>query len=69
MLGAGRPSRKISGCVLYLLLSANGRRIFEVDYPRIVDATRHIDYRTPALRWTVAGLLVLLALAWYDALG
>ena len=57
-----------SGYVLYLLLSAKGRRLFEPDYREIVDATTHIDYRTPTLRLTVAGLLVLLALAWYAEL-
>ena len=59
----------ISGYVLYLLLSAKGRRLFKPDYPGIVDATKHIDYRTPILRLTVAGLLVLLALAWYAEIG
>jgi hypothetical protein len=39
----------IHGYILYLLLSEQGRRIFESDYADIVAATPHIKYRTCAL--------------------
>jgi hypothetical protein len=56
----------ISGYVLYLLLSAKERRLFESDYAEVVDATSHIDYRVPTLAGSVLGLLVLLMLTWYS---
>lgn len=48
----------INGYILYLLLSAKGKRIFAPDYPDIVAATPHIKYRTSVVVWVVLGLLI-----------
>jgi hypothetical protein len=53
----------INGYILYLLFAAKGRRIFEPDYPAIVAATPHIEYRTSALVWVVVALLLLAIVA------
>jgi len=53
----------VSGYILYLLLSAKGKRLFEPDYPAIIAATPHIKYRTSVVVWIFVGLLVLLILA------
>jgi hypothetical protein len=49
----------INGYILYLLLSAQGKRVFEDDYPAIVAATPHIKYRTSVVTWVALGLLIL----------
>jgi hypothetical protein len=49
----------INGYILYLVLSAQGKRVFEDDYPAIVAATPHIKYRTSVVTWVVLGLLIL----------
>ena len=49
----------ISAYILYLLLSAKGRRLFEPDYADIVAATPHIKYRTSIAVWIVLGAIVL----------
>jgi hypothetical protein len=50
----------INAYILYLLLSAKGKRIFEPDYAEIVAATPDVKYRTSIVVWLVLGLLVLL---------
>lgn len=49
----------INAYILYLLLSQKGRRIFASDYPDIVAATPHIEYKTSVVVWIVLGVLVL----------
>jgi hypothetical protein len=49
----------INGYILYLVLSAQGKRVFEDDYPAIIDATPDIKYRTSAVTWAVVGLMIL----------
>jgi hypothetical protein len=49
----------INGYILYLVLSAQGKRVFEDDYPAIVAATPHIKYRTSVVTWVVLALLIL----------
>jgi len=53
----------INGYILYLMLAAKGKRIFQPDYPAIVAATPHIKYRTSIVIWIVVGLLFLGILA------
>jgi hypothetical protein len=53
----------VHGYILWLMLSAKGRSIFEPDYPAIVAATPHIKYRTPIVVWIVLGILFLAMLA------
>lgn len=53
----------INGYVLYLLLAAKGKRLFEPDYEGIIAATPHIRYRTSIVVWIFVGLLGLLILA------
>ena len=53
----------INGYILYLMLSAKGKRIFEPDYPEIVAATPHIKYKTSIIVWILLGLLVAAFLA------
>ena len=53
----------INGYILYLLLAAKGKRLFEPDYPAIIDATPHIKHRTSIVVWIFVGLLVVLILA------
>jgi len=50
----------IGAYILYLLLSAKGRRIFAPDYAEIVAATPHVKYRTSIVVWIALGVLVLL---------
>jgi hypothetical protein len=60
----GLPFGTIIGAyILYLLLSAKGRRIFAADYPDIVAATPDVKYRTSIVVWVALGLLLLLILA------
>jgi hypothetical protein len=56
----------INAYILYLLLSAKGKRIFEPDYRDIVAATPHVKYRTSIVVWIVLGVLVI-AMAWIAA--
>jgi hypothetical protein len=49
----------INAYVLWLLASQKGKRIFEDDYPGIVEATPHIKYRTPLILWILLGVLLL----------
>ena len=49
----------INGYILYLVLSAKGKRIFEPDYAEIVAATPHIKYRTSIVVWIVLAILLL----------
>jgi Ca2+/Na+ antiporter len=48
----------VNAYILYLMMSAKGKRIFAPDYPAIVAATPHIRYRTSIIVWVVLGLLV-----------
>ncbi len=48
----------ISGYILYLLLAAKGKRIFQPDYAGIVAATPHIRYRTSIVVWILLAILV-----------
>jgi hypothetical protein len=48
----------VGAYILYLLLSAKGRRIFAADYADIVAATPHVKYRTAIGVWI--GLVALL---------
>jgi hypothetical protein len=50
----------ISAYILYLLLSAKGRRIFAADYADIVAATPHVKYRTSIAVWIALGAIVLM---------
>jgi len=50
----------ISAYILYLLLSAKGRRIFEPDYADIIAATPHVKSRTSIVVWILLGVLGLL---------
>lgn len=52
----------INGYILYLMLAAKGKRVFEPDYPAIIDATPHIKYRTSIVVWVLLAL-VLIAVA------
>jgi len=52
----------INAYILYLLLSQKGRRIFQSDYPDIIAATPDIKYRSSAVTWILAGILLLLIL-------
>ena len=52
----------INGYILYLLLAAKGKRIFEADYQAIRAATPQIKYRTSIGVWIALGLLMLLIL-------
>jgi hypothetical protein len=52
----------INGYILYLMLAAKGKRIFEDDYKDIVEATPHIKYRTSVIVWIMVGLLLLAAI-------
>ena len=49
----------INGYILYLMLSAKGKRIFEDDYKDIIAATPHVKYRTSIIVWIVLGILLL----------
>ena len=49
----------INGYILYLMLSAKGKRIFEPDYADIVAATPHIKYKTSLLVWILLALFLL----------
>lgn len=53
----------INGYILYLLLSAKGKRIFAPDYAGIVAATPHIKYRTSLLVWILLGFMLLAMVA------
>ena len=53
----------MSAYILYLLLAAKGKRLFEPDYPAIIAATPHIKYRTSVVVWIFVGLLFVLILA------
>lgn len=53
----------INGYILYLLLSAQGKRVFEDDYPAIIAATPHIKYRTSIVTWIALGVLILVFVA------
>jgi hypothetical protein len=53
----------ISVYIIYLLLSAKGRRIFQDDYPDIVAATPDFKYKTSIVLWLVLGLLFLVLVA------
>jgi len=50
----------VGAYVLYLLLSAKGRRIFASDYADIVAATPNIKYRTSIAVWIALGALALM---------
>jgi hypothetical protein len=50
----------IGGYLLYVLLSAKGRRVFAPDYADIVAATPYIKCRTSIAVWIALGLGVLL---------
>jgi formate/nitrite transporter FocA (FNT family) len=50
----------INAYILYLLLSQQGRRIFQSDYADIVAATPDIKYRSSVVTWVLLGILVLL---------
>ena len=50
----------INAYILYLLLSKQGKRIFEADYADIVAATPGVKYRTSVVTWIVLALLVLI---------
>ena len=52
----------INAYILYLMLSAKGKRIFEPDYLAIVEATPLIKYRTSVVVWVFVGLLLVLIL-------
>jgi len=49
----------INGYILYLMLSAKGKRVFEPDYPEIIAATPHIKYRTSIVVWVVLAVLLI----------
>jgi hypothetical protein len=49
----------INGYILYLMLAAKGKRVFEPDYPAIITATPHIKYRTSIVVWLVLALLLI----------
>lgn len=49
----------INGYILYLMLAAKGKRVFEPDYPEIISATPHIKYRTSIVVWLVLALLLI----------
>lgn len=49
----------INAYILYLMLSAKGKRIFEPDYAEIVAATPHIKYRTSLLVWILLAIVLL----------
>lgn len=56
----------INAYILWLLFSKKGKRVFSVDYQRIIAETPHIKFRTPIFAWVVlavliAGLVVLVA--------
>jgi hypothetical protein len=53
----------INGYILYLLLSAKGKRIFAPDYAAIVAATPFVKYRTSTVVWVLIGLVVLFVVA------
>jgi hypothetical protein len=53
----------VNGYILYLLLSAKGKRLFEPDYAEIVAATPHIKHRTSIVIWILLGIIVLLVAA------
>ncbi|MBB6095592.1 hypothetical protein HNQ60_004482 [Povalibacter uvarum] len=53
----------INAYILYLMLAAKGKRIFESDYPDIVAATPHIKYKTSIIVWIVLAILVLVIAA------
>jgi hypothetical protein len=53
----------VNAYILYLLLSAKGKRLFEPDYAGIVAATPHIKYRTSIVIWILLGIIVLLVAA------
>jgi hypothetical protein len=48
----------INGYILYLMLSAKGKRIFSEDYADIIAATPHIKYKTSIIVWIVLGILI-----------
>jgi hypothetical protein len=50
----------VGAYILYLLLSAKGRRIFAADYADIVAATPHVKYRTSIAVWIGLGALLLM---------
>jgi len=53
----------LNGYILYLLLSQQGKRIFEPDYAQIVADTPHVKYRTSIVVWIALGILVLAIVA------
>jgi hypothetical protein len=53
----------INAYILYLALSAKGKRIFESDYREIIAATPDVKYRTSVVTWIAIGLLILLLAA------
>ncbi len=48
----------VNAYILYLMMSAKGKRIFAPDYPAIVAATPHIRYRTSIIVWIALGLVL-----------
>lgn len=48
----------ISAYILYLMLAAKGKRIFQPDYAAIVAATPHIRYRTSIVVWIFLAILL-----------
>ncbi|MET0497735.1 MAG: hypothetical protein ABW106_05615 [Steroidobacteraceae bacterium] len=53
----------VNGYILYLLLSKQGKRIFEADYPDIVAATPDVKYRTSVVVWVAVAILILAVVA------
>jgi hypothetical protein len=53
----------VNAYILYLLISAQGKRVFEDDYRGIVAATPHIKYRTSIVAWVILGVLLLAIVA------
>jgi hypothetical protein len=53
----------INGYALWLIHSEKGRRILSADYAAIVEATPHVEYRTPILAWIALALLILTLVA------
>lgn len=49
----------INGYILYLVLSAKGKRIFAPDYADIIAATPQIKYRTSLVVWVLLGIILL----------
>jgi hypothetical protein len=48
----------INGYILYLMLSAKGKRIFQPDYADIIAATPHIKYKTSLLVWILLAIIL-----------